>query len=402
MADLADEFVKEFKEKDVIDYLISSFRESVLPIFVNCTINEIVSAVSSIVKTNFTRVPAEKGFELVSLFVRSLVVCLQRWRQIPGISELILNYLRLGSEQVTLGQSNNWIALLSDFVSNCFAEQRHSVFLEGIDLSAVFDSMLLLVKPGDQLPTLTALYDQLSKSKHHTRILKNLLAKCAEMNVLDVNEVVRIIPDEFSQSKLLEMQVLQLKPDTFMETVARITANRNISTAQFITLLTKHEHTIHQVLVTNSDVLIHWLNERSASVIELSNSLLKILCRTDLDHIFYGMRRHLEAATTTTAAFMRLLLWMLLKKEHPKDDVLIGLDRQPPSDELVCVQCYFGSGSFIAYLEARLTGVTSVLLLIDRLTPFLPILRQIPDDLFSQWLSGKSWTTITSQLTRAT
>jgi hypothetical protein len=116
------------------------------------------------VKTNFTRVPAQKGFELVSLFVRNLVVYLQKWRQIPGISELILNCLIYGSEQITLGQSDNWIEFLPDFASNRFAEQRHSVFLEGVNLSAVFDSLLLLLKLDDQLPRLTPLCNQISKS----------------------------------------------------------------------------------------------------------------------------------------------------------------------------------------------------------------------------------------------
>jgi hypothetical protein len=105
------------------------------------------------------------------------------------------------------------------------------------------------------------------------------------MNVFDITEVVRLIPDEFSPLKLLQLEVLQ-KSGTFLEIVARITTNRNISTSQSLTMLTKHEQALHQVLAANSELLIQWLNDRSASVLESSNSLLEILYRTDPDRIF--------------------------------------------------------------------------------------------------------------------
>jgi hypothetical protein len=70
---------------------------------------------------------------------------------------------------MTLGQSDNWIGFLFDFASNRFTEQRHSVFLESVSLLAVFDSLLL--KLDDQLPTLTALCDQISKSNTTREIL---------------------------------------------------------------------------------------------------------------------------------------------------------------------------------------------------------------------------------------
>jgi hypothetical protein len=47
------------------------------------------------------------------------------------------------------------------------------------------------------------------------------------MNVQGVSEVIRIISNEFAPLKLLEMEMLQVKSDTFMETVTRIIANRN-------------------------------------------------------------------------------------------------------------------------------------------------------------------------------
>jgi hypothetical protein len=127
------------------------------------------------------------------------------------------------------------------------------------------------------------------------------------MNVFDITEVVRLIPDEFSPLKLLQLEMLQ-KSGTFLEIVARITTNRNISISQSLTMLSKHEQALHQVLAANSELLIQWLDGRSASVLESSNSLLEILYRTDPDCIFDKMRCHLEAATTAPTAFVRLLL----------------------------------------------------------------------------------------------
>jgi hypothetical protein len=322
-----------------------------------------------------------------------LTVCVARYRQLPPVSKLIHAFLKRGQEAVALARSQNWVQLLSAFVGACFAEPRHPSFLESIDLSSVIDSLSVLVTASDRdsVQPILLFFDQLSRSRSHSGALKAFLVKGADLGAFSAHDVMKLIPAEFAPARLLEIEVRNLQADNFMPTITRLVQNQKISPASLLAVLTSSEPELHDSLVQNCQFLIEWLGDRMTNFVNSVSSLLKTLCQPDIAPVFSQMRAFLASAPKVAPAFLSLLLWMLISKNHPRDDVLEGIDRQPPSDELACVQAFFGMDAFVEHVGAKLARVTATSLVLKQFEPFIVVLPYLSNELFVKFITSQAW-----------
>jgi hypothetical protein len=197
------------------------------------------------------------------------------------------------------------------------------------------------------------------------------------------------------------MQIRDLGTDTFVPGLQAFQKNKEISMSAIVESLVKNEADMHDTLVANCDYLLLWVDDWFQSFAKPAAKLIKLLCRPDIDRVFAAMRRFLAGRPKVSPVFLRLLRWVLIRKKHRQNDSLEGLERQPPSDELVIVQAYFGGDGFIAALGTRLATVTTGKGAIDRFRPFMKVLQVIPDDLFVRFISSDVFEKLSALLVNA-
>jgi ubiquitin C-terminal hydrolase len=409
LANLALDFGKQLEkvfDGDFIDWLIANFSSKVVPVYVNCSIAEIVQSLTTIIKKVTAKGPIPKAFQLIDRVVRHLRTCGASWRQVPEISKLIRDFLN--PETVELGREHHWIETLSSFIYACFGESRGDVFLQNIDITRILDSMAMLLTERDRqfVQGIPALFTSMSKSKCHIRALKNYLVKAAELGLYELKPIFALIPHEFTSTKLLEIEVGQMTNENFRESILRLKADSKIQLYSLVSALTKAEPVLHSTLVENCDILLDWLG--SSATAESITSLITLICQTESDatQVFERMKRRASEGSRLQSPFLKLLLWVLHKTKHSHDDLLEGFEKQPISDDVIFVHAYFGSKQFLTHFEDRLkerrpyncySADTMKIL-----NGFIPVLGMIPDTLFVKVMESSLWASILATAAKVT
>jgi ubiquitin C-terminal hydrolase len=317
LADVAADFEKQLEkafDDGFIDWLVANFSSRLVPVYVNCSIPEIVKSLTTIIKKVIAKGPIPKGFQLIDRFVDHLQTCGANWRQVPEISKLIRDFLN--RETVELGREQRWIETLSSFIYACFVEQRGGVFLQNIDVTHILDSMSMLITERDKefVQGIPALYASMSKSKHHIRALKNYLVKATELGLYELKPILDLIPHEFTSTKLLEIEIRQMTSENFRDSILRLKADSKIHIHSIVSTLTKAEPVLYSTLVENCDILLDWLVLSGMS--ESITNLIKLICHTESDaaQVFEKMKCRVSEGSRLPSPFLKLLLWILHQK----------------------------------------------------------------------------------------
>jgi ubiquitin C-terminal hydrolase len=400
LADLAVDFGKQLEklfDGAFIDWLVANFGVKVVPVYVNCSIPEIVKSLTATIKKVITKGPIPKAFALIDRFVGHLQTCGASWRQVPEISKLIRDFL--SPKTVELGRKHRWVEPLSSFIYACFREQRGEVFLQNIDVTHILDSMGMLITESDKecVQEIPALYASMSKSNHHVRALKNYLVTATELGLYELKPILDLIPHEFTSTKVLEIEIRQMTNHNFRESILRRKADSKIQLCSIVSALTKAEPILHSTLVENCDILLDWLG--SSGMAESITSLIKLISQTESDaaQVFEQMKRRISEGSRLQPPFLKLLLWVLRQKKHPHDEPIPGFEKQPPSDDVIFVNAYFGSEQFLTCFGDRLKEMARSYYAnsaAPTINALIPVLEVIPDSLFGKVMASSLWTSI--------
>jgi hypothetical protein len=405
MSDLAKSFIPWFEKADdgFLDWLIANLQTKVIPIFMNCTVSQILDCSTAIVQAPFTKATPERAFVFADSLLAAVPPFAARPRQIGHLFKVVHGFLARGDAHTALARAKHWVLLICDFLRACFSQPRHQALLESLDFTSLFNSLTLLLTDtdGDSAQAIPALHTQLSRSRAHFPALKTLLMRGTELRLYDATAIAKLIPSEFSPTVLLESRIRELHADNFVATLNNLMADRSTSSAAILEALIRHEPELRTSLIAHVDFVIRWVNDVNRSFAESAESLVRILFPRDGERVFAVMRTQL-AVGRVRPLFLRLLLWMLVQRKHPRVDALDGLERQAQSDDLACVLAYFGDGArLITALGAKLSGVNFAAAALERLAPFMPALAAAPDAVIEALLASPTWGDLSTLLTRA-
>jgi hypothetical protein len=145
------------------------------------------------------------------------------------------------------------------------------------------------------------------------------------------------------------------------------------------------------VFVPNLTYLIRLLSTSNSVAVE---EILRIVAATNSDAVFDALKKELATNPKTCSGVLRLLLWLLKQRKHPREEVLLGLDRQEPSDNLNALLSYFGGEKLLSQFQAAFAEGS----IIRRLQSFIPALDAADDQVFDVIIALPEWGRIVNTL----
>jgi ubiquitin C-terminal hydrolase len=223
---LTDLIVKEGKAEDALDFLLSEF-DSVTDIIVNCSIFDILLSLVSTIKSIISQLPVSTVCLFITKVLEFLLSSSKSWRQISAPAMILANFVKSGADQLQYALQNNWIQTLLTFIGTIYQDQKNSVFLNNVDLSAVFVILQALSgQPGaESMTSLVTFSSPVLQSRHHCREFVQLVFRFCDFEFANAKSLATILLSAFntiSDSSLLDIVVVQAISATMNEEQADV------------------------------------------------------------------------------------------------------------------------------------------------------------------------------------
>jgi hypothetical protein len=400
MSSLAGQFVIRFSNlmkdsaKEFMKWMTENFVKAVGPVFASCTVVEIVNSLADIIQIAAQQSPVAASVDFFTYLVTQLTSCLNTWRQIPNLATTIWSFLNAAPDRVRLAKERSWCKTLARFAEMAYSGARGDIFLETVDFTAIFDIMKAVVDCDDveEIRNLPQLFWQVNRSWANREKFRDFLMHAADLLLYSATELSQDLPGEFSPEKILELEVRGLVRGAFESGVERLLRNPSwTEAAVFAKLHAKAESLADTVFVHNLPYLIQLLSGSHSAYVE---QILRIVAATNSEAVFDALRKELEANAKTCSVVLRLLLWSLKQRKHPREEVLVGLDRQEPSDDLNALLSYFGGEKLLSQFQA-ISGEGNI---VRRLQTFIPALGAADNQVFDAIIGLPEWTRIVNVL----
>jgi hypothetical protein len=346
---MLDQFISRIGECDpvrLIDWMKQedNFSPKIFPIFAECPTPEIVSSASTMIMNAVRSVRPEASISFFNLLVRSLDGLITSWERIPMVGRLLHDYLMVGDDHLSLAWEKGWISLIVRFIIRVYEIQRDDSVLSTLDLCSIFDCLLLLSTLDDTeaLRSILDLFPILSKSECQVQNVRRFLVRCAEQGVFNVVDIAVLLPDELDPRRVVAIEIDRMTCDTFQSRFNSLLRLPDVTHHTIIAEMIEKSHKLCGVFISNIVVLLGWLTEMS-EISQLTSQLILRLCLRlpDAQIVFDAMRNWLEHDAKVNDCFLRLLSEVVQIVDCPRQPVLPGLDKQPPSEALDCLMCYF-------------------------------------------------------------
>jgi hypothetical protein len=388
--DCLDEKCKDFGE--FLEWSIERF-DRILAVYFCCNVTEIVHSLSEILMKIAGYTPARDSIRLFQLFVDALAHSHDRWRALPEIMTLVHDYMELGAEQKQVARKSQWLNAFLDFVANVF-EDRSQTFKESADLSPLLDSIYWLMDMNDKdiMGVLLPMIEDFRLSYKHFPSFKKILVKGAKSGIYEFSEIVRLIPSDFPVDTLLSHFLSDAAPDTFERTVRHVASSFKVLARDVLQFLTIRENAFHACLIANCQFLFDYFHDGFAS--ESAANLLHAMCNSpDVQIVLDEMKDRL-CKGKVPSVFLRELLAVLKKVDYPRDQLLLGLEKQDPGRELRHLFTYFGSMEGIIFeLKDFVRNPTRLFAseCVDKLDELLGELQNSSNEVFADLFKADGW-----------
>ena len=375
---------------EFIEWLKQNFEQSVIPVFVNCTTPDIVKSLSKLIKDLCRHVnDVTDAVDLIELFVFHLTECLNSWRQLPEVSSIIAGWLKLDEKCIKAGQDRHWCRTIAEFIGKVFDGTRTKMFLESIDLRDPIEcvSQLVSVNDAESIKGFPGMLEQASTSAQNGEMFKKLLVKLTDMGILDISQMAQLLPNTFTQSKILELGLKTIDASNFQETIEGIVASKKVSLPTVIQALSKNVSTLSSCLLANSDTLLYWLDDKDPSV---RQSAAKVIRELDSKAVLEAMLKILRKEKVGNE-FLGILAELTSQLRPPQDQPYEGLEKQEQSVALYPLLGYFGKLDIVQICEAELAKLTYSTDKRKKIFELLPSIVTCTDKQFLKLMSSDIW-----------
>jgi hypothetical protein len=256
---IANHFVDRFRallesaaaKQDFLSWMVANAKTQVLPVYENCSTQEIVSSVAAIIEHTTKDIEAA---EFVHMHVTGLHSC--RDENIPLICILPCNYVRESNERLLFARHRNW----SYHLGQCASKLRH--------VPGLLDAVIQLVS-------------ELGDSGEDTDFLLALPLLCPGlMNTTAQTNRIRVSPN-----------LLRIKAGGLSQYVAQQRAARSSLSRVLLELVQMGEAFVGR-FVAEINLVVGWLSDADVKVRAAAQQLMGFVveadddrCQGGLDHI---------------------------------------------------------------------------------------------------------------------
>lgn len=424
------ERIKELYQNDtllvveLINWMSDNFKEKVLEIYLHCSALDIVHALSEIILFSCSKVQASESGEFIANFILELQALIPKWRQISEISKMIIKYLQSSPKNIEFAQNNGWSDLIMMFIYEVFNGSRNDNALKIINITEIFEIAKLIVsyESRHNYTDLVNIRDFVSKSPSSYGAYKSLIVKCTSIDIFEISKMSKLIPEEFSKPKIMEMYLNKVEPSNFNEIVIKtlegeMKFNRYLVMQYFISKKNEFKY----ILVGNPDYLIESLLMTETIYSDLCTKTENLMIdiyedkEISMDIKKDALNRMIAIipsiktrfkGLTKTSPFLHVLLILMKITNYPRNQPINGLDElKSDSEYMLAISAYSDSSHLINIFETRanklinngIPGSTSLVSANKFISEFSAVLETSSDDLFTQIINHNEWNLIISK-----
>lgn len=381
------------QEVACVKWLRDNFETLVIPVFVSCTVVEIVKGLSKIIHDVWVRVnDAKETVDLIELFVFRLDDCLKSWRQLPHISSIIEDWLKHDETCLAYGRERHWCRTIAEFVGHVFDGTRNKIFLENVDLRPVIGciSLLVSVDDNDSLQKFPDMMAQAEQSRNNGDPFKQLLLKCTDLGIFNVARMSVLMPSKFPVTKIVELELKNLDSDNFKDSIYRMLATKRVTLRLVAEELSKNAESMSPVLLANCSTVVEWLDSTEGPVRLSASKILKELRKEHGPAVLESMLAVLRE-NKVGEEFLRILTELTGEIQPPRDKPYEGLKDQKSSAALYPLLAYFGERDIVKACESELASQTNNVSIRKKIFGLVPSLQLCCDSEFVELVTSETW-----------
>jgi hypothetical protein len=238
---------QEGKAKDALDYLLSEF-DSVTDIISNCSISDILLALVSTIKSIISQLPVSTTCLFITKMLEFLLSSSKIWRQISAPAMILADFVNCGEAQRQFAAENNWVQTFLTFIETIYQDQKSSVFLQNVDLTAIFVILQALSgHPGaESMTSLVTFSSSILQSRHHCRDFVQLVFRLCDLEFVNAKTLATSLLSAFKPTP--ENSLLDI-----LAPAISATTNEEQADAIIQAILTTKKVSLH--------VIVHGLND---------------------------------------------------------------------------------------------------------------------------------------------